>query len=70
MRFETAAYPTGVQQGKEHEKKHGSTLTHSEILELFKFARVEHLRFFLDLVVLYEPLFELLPSGKPRDCRA
>jgi hypothetical protein len=47
----------------------GSALTLGELLELFEFARVEYLRFLLNLVVLNEPLSELFPGRKPRYCR-
>ena len=49
--------------------KHCAALTLGEILEFFKLARVEYLRFSLDLVVLNEPVFKLLPSGKSRNYR-
>lgn len=70
FRFEAAAQPDIVQEGKEKgEENTDPALTHSETLELFKFARVEYLCFFLDLVMLCEPLFELLPSREPRNGR-
>jgi len=53
----------------EGEEEHNSALTHSEILELLKFARVKYLRFLLDLVVLDEPSFELFSGRDPRDYR-
>ena len=66
FRFETAAHNI-VQKGIERKENADPALTHGEILELLEFARIEYLRFFLDLFVLYEPLFELLPSSKPRN---
>lgn len=67
LRFEAAAhrsYDLNQKGGKGEE--HCSVLTHSEILELFELARIKYLRFFLDLLVLDEPLVKLLPSRKPR----
>lgn len=64
LRFETAAsvvQPRGRRNGRAR-----YVLTLGEFLELFELTGIKYLSFILDLVVLYEPLFELLPCRQPR----
>ena len=64
LRFETAVsvvQPRGRRNGRAR-----YVLTLGEFLELFELTGIKYLSFILDLVVLYEPLFELLPCRQPR----
>ena len=59
LRFETAV--SVVQPRGRRTRRARYVLTLGEFLELFEFTGIEYLDLLLDLVVLYEPLFEFLP---------
>jgi hypothetical protein len=63
LRFATAV---SVVQRSTSRTEARYALTLGEFLELFELTRIKYLSFLLDLVVLYEPLFELLPRRQPR----
>lgn len=61
LRFETAVLVVQRSTSRTEEWESSHALTLGEFLELFEFTRIKYLCFLLDLVVLYEPLFELRP---------